>query len=369
MTIWEKLYQAYEEWNCGKFKEYRTQLTEDDKKSPYFLYYEKLRVKLCKEQVKSKILLKWKVIKCPSCGAPLTLTEYNKLQIKKLTQWAQQVTFVCGYCWNEFVYSRKPFKTIFSGYKVGQEIELNWKKYKLAGAVRYSWKYEEWWESWKLKYIEWLAYDEKWNIYYISESRAKDSRWVYDEYEISQKINFPFLIQWINQNEILTSKNNYNVDEYDEVEVKSVIWQVNKWYKIWEKVRLWKFWDYNLEEEKGENTVERNLYKNVSAKKIKSENIKTTNYKFSNEEEQNLVGFSIFVLLILLSICPMAIFFFLFLVLFYLTAKNKTIKNIIIFIWIISFVMVFLFCVQWSWGSYSWWSYSSWWWSSYWGGK
>ena len=364
MTIWEKLYQAYEEWNCEKFKEYRTQLTEEDKKSPYFLYYEKLRVKLCKEQVKSKILLKWKVIKCPSCGAPLTLTEYNKLQIKKLTQWAQQVTFVCGYCWNEFVYSRKPFKTIFSGYKVGQEIELKWKKYKLAGAVKYEWKYEEDGSKWDLKYIEWTAYDEKWNIYYISESRAKDSRWIYDEYEISQKVNFPFLIQWINQNEILTNKNNYNIDEYDEVEVKSVIWQVNKWYKIWEKVRLWKFWDYNLEEEKGKKTVERNLYKNVSNKKVKTQ--KNVTYDADNSEDSNLLTFALITLRISVVICPVSLVGWLVLIFSYLVTERKEIKNILAIVWFILFFMIIFMCSDW-WGS--WWGYSSWWWSSYWGGK
>jgi predicted RNA-binding Zn-ribbon protein involved in translation (DUF1610 family) len=72
------------------------------------------------------------VLKCPSCGAPLILTEYNKFQILKLKEGADTVKFICGYCGEEFYYSRKPFKTIFSGYKVGQEVEVKGGKYKLA---------------------------------------------------------------------------------------------------------------------------------------------------------------------------------------------------------------------------------------------
>ena len=265
MSIWKKLYQAYEEKNCEKFNQLRKQLSQKEKDSPYFSYYASLKAKICPQQNKKwKILLKWKTIKCPSCWSPLTLSDYNQEQIKKLKNWAKQVVFVCNYCWNSFSYSKTPFKTIFSWYSVWDEININWKNYKLAWAVKYEWTYNEIWDSsWTLEYIEWLAYDDKWEIYYISESRSKDNWWTYDELEISKKTNFPFVIKNTHNSSIETDSWNKNIDEIDEVKVVSLIWELNKWYKIWENVKLRNFWQYNLEEEKGDNSIERNLYKNV----------------------------------------------------------------------------------------------------------
>jgi len=270
MSIWKQLYQAYQEKNCQKFENLWKQLTKEDKSSPYFSYYASLKAKLCPQQNKKwKILLKWKVIKCPSCWAPLTLSDYNKEQIKKLKDWTIQVTFICNFCWNKFSYSKTPFKSIFSNYSIWDEVKINWKKYKLAWAVKYKWTYNETWEwTWRLEYIEWLAYDKKWEVYYISESRSKDFYWTYDEFEVSKKVNFPFVIQDISYSEIETNKWIEQIDETDEVKVISLIWELNKSYKIWEKVKLWKFQNYNLEEETRNNYIERNLYKNVFVKEF-----------------------------------------------------------------------------------------------------
>jgi len=57
MSIWKKLYLAWENKNCEEFNKYRSQLTDEDKNSPYFSYYESLRVKLCKDSTKNKKLL------------------------------------------------------------------------------------------------------------------------------------------------------------------------------------------------------------------------------------------------------------------------------------------------------------------------
>jgi hypothetical protein len=52
MTIWQKLYQAYQEKDCEKFEELRKTLSNKDKDSLYFSYYESLRVKICSENTK-----------------------------------------------------------------------------------------------------------------------------------------------------------------------------------------------------------------------------------------------------------------------------------------------------------------------------
>ena len=300
MSIWKQLYQAYEEKNCEKFNQLRKQLSHKEKNSPYFSYYASLKAKLCPQQNKKwKILLKWKTIKCPSCWAPLTLSDYNQEQIKELKNWAKQVIFVCNYCWNRFSYSKTPFKTIFTNYSVWDEINLNWKKYKLAWAVKYKWTYNEIWDStWSLDYIEWLAYDDKWEIYYISESRAKDSRGTYDELEVSKKINFPFVVNNIYDSDIETDSWNKTVDEIDEVKVTSLIWELNKWYTIWETVKLWKFWNYNLEEEKWNNSIERNLYQDIKKTDInKNNSVKNiTSWNDSSLEEAEEKYFYLYIL-------------------------------------------------------------------------
>jgi hypothetical protein len=47
MSIWKKLYQAYENKNCKKFKQLWANLSENDKNSPYFSKYQSLYSKLC----------------------------------------------------------------------------------------------------------------------------------------------------------------------------------------------------------------------------------------------------------------------------------------------------------------------------------
>jgi len=263
MSIWNNLYQAYEKKDCESFKKYFYALTEEDKKSPYFSYYASLKSKLCpQENKKGKIMMKWKVIKCPSCGSPLTLSEYNKEQIKKLKNGEKQVEFICNYCGEKFVWNVKPFKSLFTSYAIWKEVTIKLKKYKIIGWVKYKWTYEEEWILWGLEYIEWLAINEKWNIIYIAESVSLENGKRYTDIEISQKIDFPFTVKYYDKNNIETSKGIFEVDEYDDMEVVKVAWDVGKWYTIWERVKLYNFDKYILEEEKTKNWIERNLYVN-----------------------------------------------------------------------------------------------------------
>ena len=47
MSIWKQLYQAYENKDCNTFKKLWTNLSEEDKNSPYFSKYQSLLAKLC----------------------------------------------------------------------------------------------------------------------------------------------------------------------------------------------------------------------------------------------------------------------------------------------------------------------------------
>ena len=367
MSIWNNLYESYKNKNCEEFKKYWSQLTEDDKKSTYFSYYSSLKSKLCpQENKKGKIMMKWKVIKCPSCGSPLTLSEYNKEQIKKLKNGEKQVEFICNYCWNKFIFSDKPFKSLFSDYAIWKEIEIEWKKVKISWAVKYKWKYIENDGWWKLTYIEWLAYDENGEIYYLSESLAEDYEWVYKSTEITKKVNFPFLIKYISRYSVETDKWSYLVKEYDEVKVIQVYWNVNKGYKIWENIKLYNFWGYTLEIEKTENGVERNLYKKVS-KWFIEDNL------WWDSDIWNIFKYSLlfFIIFSLTSWFKLKCIFIFWLIWNIFLFSSKDNRNINSFIWI-AFVLGYIslvMCNSWFGGSW-WYSWgSSWGSSSYGGGK
>ena len=360
MSIWKKLYLAWENKNCEEFNKYRSQLTDEDKNSPYFSYYESLRVKLCKDSTKNKkLLLKWKTIKCSSCWAPLTLSEYNKLQLEKLTSTNDQVEFICEYCWNKFYYSRKPFRTLFSWYKVWQKIKIKWQEYTLAGAIKYKWTYKESDGSWKLEYIEWIGYDKNWNIVYISESLAWDSEWVYKSLEYSKKVNFPFVIKSISSNNIDTTFWKKQVKELDEVNVVSIVWNVNKKYKIWEKVKLWKFDNYYLEEESWENHIERNLYEDI--------NNPFTSILSNNPYWIAFDSALIIIFLLTVIYSPLlAQIIWLFILFFFMANESKK-HSLEVFLIIIIFIIIITGVSLYN--SPSWTYYSSRWSSSYWWGK
>jgi len=267
MSIWNKIYQAYKDKNCSKLKNLFLNLTQEDKNSPYFSEYWSLYVKQCWEKnEKWKISFKWKNIKCPHCGASITKSVYNNESIKRFLQNGKkwEIDLICNYCGTKFTWSGRKFKSLFTDYAIWKEVEISGKKYKIAWWVKYKGKYYEEWEVGRLTYIEWLAYDEKWELFYISESIAIDYEWeTYKDIEISKKVNFPFVIKEYNSSSIETDDWNFWVSESDEVEVIAVSWEVNKAYKIWEKVKLYAFSNYNLEEEKWTNNIERNLYQNV----------------------------------------------------------------------------------------------------------
>ena len=354
MSIWNKLYDAYKNKDCKQFQEYWKWLSKKEKESQYFWYYSKLKNEICpqQEEKQQKILLKWKTIKCTHCGSPLTLSEYNKEQIKKLKNGAWQVEFMCSSCWVKFVYTKRLFKTIFTKYKVWQEIEIDWKKYKLAWAVKYKWNYKEWSEWWSLEYIEWLAYDKKWELFYISESRAKDGYWTYDELEISQKINFPFAITNITWTTVYTDQWDYDIGEIDEVKVVSVIWDLNKTYKIWEKIKIYSFEKYSLEEERWTNSIERNLYKTISTNSVNNVWViqDSSNYRITDNDRLPIVFWW------LIYLWPLLAFLFieyviyiivlsLFLFVLYKFSKSKLWKkynlgNVYIYLWILVFFLI-----------------------------
>jgi len=389
MTIWEQLYNAIQEKDCETAKKLFNSLTLEDKESPYFLKYAQLLAKFCPQKdKKNQIFLKLNLIKCPSCWAFLTFSPYNQYQFEKLKSGADSVVFVCNYCGNKIAYSKKPFKTIFTDYSVGKEVKIGLNKYTLAWAVRYEGNYLEWNEKWKLKYIEWLAYDKNWEIYYISESRAILNGENYDELEVSRKVDFPFVIKKILTDKIDTSDWTKSVEEYDEVKVVSVLWDVNKQYKIWEKVKLWNFSKYALEEETNGEYVERNLYENVFLNDYYNplSNVFWKDYPNLLSWDRDLgwdvtsyISLIFLSLVLLLSFNLKCIFLWLPITLFsffLVTDKKFSIKNILVtlalslvFSVIICLLIVSLWGSSSSWG----WSYSSsssyWWSSSYGGGK
>lgn len=369
MSIWNNLYEAYKEKDNNKFDEYWAKLTEEDKKSTYFSYYYSLKNKISPDTKKKwKIMIKWKVLKCPNCGSKLELSDYNRKQINKLKNGEKQVNFICTYCWTNFSFSDKPFKSLFSDYSIWKEVEIEKKKLKISWAVRYKWTYMES-DGWgKLEYIEWLAYDKNGEIYYISESIATDNEWwIYKGTEITKKVNFPFLVRSISIYNIKTDKWDYSVKEYDQVKVVQVYWNVNKWYKILEKVELYNFSNYTLEIERTANWVERNLYKKVNNWLFSS------GWGSSNTWKILLYTWILFVILFLITWFNFLCAFFLWIIWTIILLWNKEKLDITTFIWMLFVVIYITFMIchiswWWSswWGSYGW---SSWWSSSYWGGK
>ena len=92
MSIWKQLYQAYENKYCNTFKKLWANLSEEDKNSPYFSKYQSLLSKLCPpDNKKWKILLKWKTIKCPHCGSPISKSTFNLESIKNLNKDKKQL--------------------------------------------------------------------------------------------------------------------------------------------------------------------------------------------------------------------------------------------------------------------------------------
>ncbi len=367
MSTWSKIYQAYEEKNCEQLKKLFWQLTEKDKESPYFSEYWSLYVKQCWEKKqKWKISFKWKNIKCPHCGSSITKSIYNNESIKKYIQnWKKwEVELICNYCGTKFLWSPTKFKSLFTDYKIGQEVEINSKKYKISWWVKYRWNYLEDGEYGSLEYIEWLAYDEKWELFYISESLATDDEWeIYKDIEVSQKVNFPFVVKTYNSVSVKTDKWNFLVNEYDEVEVVAVSWEVNKSYKIWEKIKIYAFRDYNLEIERWENNVERNLYKNIyeedfndlfSSNWILNSFSYNTSYLKGKEGTYSLFMFYMFIILYSLFILiPTSLFFIIVWIIIYLfipeSIKDRF-KNInyVKYIWIALF-SVLIFFIIWIW--------------------
>ncbi len=371
MSIWKELYQAYENKDCNKFKVIWTNLSDEDKNGPYFSKYQSLYSNLCPSSNKKwKILLKWKTIKCPHCGSGISKSTFNLESIKKLKQWAKIINFVCNYCGTDFTWSKKPFKTIFSDYTVWKEIKIKWNTYKLSWAVKYKWTYKEIWEwGWYLKYVEWLAYNEKWELFYISESRSKDDYWTYDSIEISKKVNFPFVIFNYDDYSIKTNLWTFENKETDTIKVSEIYGEVNKSYKIWEEIKIYNFQDYSLEIEATDNGIERNLYQRVW--KIKSNQKEHTSETWDISDklwiDNNFWAIDVIFFILSLIICPYL--FLLSIILIFISHKSDMTDKLASYFRIL--LIMFIICKSsWWWWSYrgggysssSWWSSSFGWW-------
>ena len=283
--ILNELYKVYVAKDCSSFKNLLDEAEKIDSDNVYLVKYKNLYNELCwknssvnKKKINWKLIkYRWKTIKCPHCWAPLTESEYNKKVIEDFKAWKITVLkFKCEYCWSEFVWSYTGIKPLFlKDISVWKDYEINWEKYRVSWVVQYAGLWEEDGDRWELVYNEYILYDRNWDICRLSESESKWWNWtsyeIEREIELSKKVDFPYKIDDIAENYIKIESKTVYFKEKDKVVVKKIYWEVGKWYKIGENVRLYVFdrnWkEYVLEKEETSSNKEVGIYEIVYKKR------------------------------------------------------------------------------------------------------
>lgn len=268
--IIQELYVAYIDKNNFLMKELIEKWKSIDLNNPYIKKYEVLYDKLVNptqnnispDNNLNKIL--WKTIKCTNCWSNLSLSEKNKIEIEK---WQSPFKFECIYCNSNFFWNSKWFKSLYLNISVWSSIEIESKKYKVSGWVRYSWSWSTN-KTWDLDYIERTLVDNSWDIYYLSESKAFwdefGEKWIECETEISRKIIPEFKLWNFNDKEIFINDLSIPITEKCSIFVVEIYGENSKSYTIGEEVSTYKFnysWkNYIFEKEKTKSQNEIWIY-------------------------------------------------------------------------------------------------------------
>ena len=312
--IIKKLYDAYIKKDLESMKSLIDEWKKIDTNNSYLKKYESLYDKLnsTKENIDSSeekiVKFWWKTIKCTHCWSNLSLTENNKKVLEDYTAWiTKELKFKCNYCATEFSWNDKWLKPIYLNISVWQEITLDNKKYRVSGGVRYIWSWQTG-NSWKLEYIERILIDDKWDTYYLSESKAY---WQEDgesgvEYqtEISRKIVPDFNLWELSEYKIFIDWNSCNITEVCSVVAIEAYWENSKSYTIWEEITTYqlkyKWKDYVFEKEKTNSQQEIWVYHTweVNDRQLKNWNIGYNSLKLNNSFFGKTIVFSILLIVI-----------------------------------------------------------------------
>lgn len=297
--IVQELYWAYVDKNLDLMKSLLEEWKSIEPNNSYLKKYEALYDKLNFWETKSidnKIIqFWWKTIKCPHCWANLSLSENNKKVIQDFKAWnTKELNFKCQYCNTDFKWNEEWLKPLYLNISVWQEITLDNKKYRVSGWVRYIWNWKTR-NHWKLEYIERILIDDKWDTYYLSESKAWWSEWweTWIEYqtEISRKIIPDFNLWELSENNVFINSKIYNITEICNVRVSQTYWENSKSYTIWEEVITYQLnynWkDYIFEKEQTNSQKEIWVYHTweINDKDLRNWNIwynTFNNFKLSN---------------------------------------------------------------------------------------
>lgn len=325
--IIQELYSAYVKKDLVLMKSLLDEWKIIDANNPYLKKYEWLYDKLnswWENNSKEEKIVQfwWKTIKCPHCGSNLSLSENNKKVIEDFKAWnSKELNFKCKYCNTEFKWSETWLKPLYLNISVWNEITLDNKKYRVSWGARYIWNWQTR-NSWKLEYIERILIDDKWDTYYLSESKAWwNEGWesgIEYQTEISRKIVPDFNLWELSENNVVINWSNHNITEICNVKVLEVYWENSKSFTIWEEIITYQLnysWkDYVFEKEKTKSQVEVWVYHTweVNDKDLRSWNIWYT--------QTNLANNSIIKVLLFLLIS--------FLIPYFIFNWEKTIKEV-----------------------------------------
>ncbi len=258
-----KMYDAHQAGDFVTLKKLITLLKQKDPTSHYINRYQHILSK--ESSIHQKTVAKQSntsvvAFSCPHCGSSFSLS------------WKKQdfdgETLDCVHCHSSFVYTKKNIKTLFSDLRVGHTKTIDQQEYRIAGGVLYKGQRHEQAESWWLRYLERTLLNNKWEIFYLSESIANWLEWRTEkeekEVELSWKTSLPFSLQEITDTALITDKWSIPLYEIDRVKVKKIQGENIKSYTIGEKVVLYSFryhWKkYVLEKESTATQQEIGIY-------------------------------------------------------------------------------------------------------------
>ena len=252
----DNIYSLYEAKEYKKALSLNNEILKEDPNNIYAKRYSSLLLLNIKSETKSDIpKVKWKQLKCPHCESKISFSALNESQQKSIKSWKyNNLEIKCPYCHTKFVLQKKTSKSIL-GLKIWEVIKYEGRPYRITWYVEYEWKWIEKWDSWHMKYIEWLLLWRSNDYIYFSEWYFYDD-WVKQyEFEFSQKF---------------IPKEKIDLKRYKEknlLTVKSIYWENSKSYKVWETVEILDFWDYVLEKEWSWKQLETWFYKWIKVNK------------------------------------------------------------------------------------------------------
>lgn len=276
----EKLKKIYELYNKKKYKEAKKLVDEILLSDPNNIYAKRylwlLNPFLSKTYSKDKdwkiARIKWKKLTCPHCKSKIALSALNNQQKQDIRENNyHNLSLKCPYCNTIFTLQVNKLNSVL-WIKIWDICNYKKKTYRVVWAVKYTWKWKEWWYSGNLNYLEWILLWSDNSYLYFSEWYFVDDWERNYEYEFSEKItpNFSFSANYDAWYIEINGKKVYFSEE-NNVKANKLYGENSKVFEVGEKVELFEFsyaWeDYVLEKEKVARQSEVWIYKTKSVSK------------------------------------------------------------------------------------------------------